>query len=412
MQDRQLYEQILGIASPWYVADVELKLEAGEVRVQLAHRDDASWTCPECGRACPLHDHAAERTWRHLDTCQYQTLLLAAAPRTNCPEHGVRAVRLPWAEPHSRFTLLFERLAIAWLKAASQQAVAERLGLSWDEVHAIMDRAVRRGLARRKAEELPHLGVDEKAFRKRHRYVTIVTDLWRGRVLYVAEDRKQASLDGFWNTLSAEQLASIQAVATDMHVPYEASIRERFADADEKIVYDKFHIAKHLGEAVDRVRRAENKQLLAADADDKRLVGTKYRWLRNPDNFTDEQWRKFAALRQSNLKTARAWALKEQAMALWDYRYAGAARKHFAWWYGWASRCRLKPIVEKAKMLKSHLTNILTYFKQPITTATSESMNSKIQWVKYTARGFRNLQNFITAIYFHCGGLDLAPSPT
>lgn len=410
MQDRQLYEQILGIQSPWFVDHVELKLEYGQVHVHLDHHEHAAWQCPECGRQCPLHDHTVSRTWRHLDTCQYQTLLHAATPRTNCPEHGVRAVRLPWAEPHSRFTLLFERLAIDWLQTASQKAVAERLGLSWDEVHGIMERAVARGLARRQAEPIPWIGVDEKAFCKGHNYATLVTDLGLSRVLYVAPDRKQASLDGFWDTLTPEQLASIQGVAIDMWDPYENSMRRHLPQAEEKIVYDKYHVAKHLGEAVDRVRRAENKALGAAG--DKRLVGSKYQWLRNPDNFTDEQWREFGALRRSNLKTARAWALKEQAMVLWNYRYQGPARKHFAWWYRWATHSRLKPMVEKAKMLKSRLANILTYLKHGITNAVSESLNSKIQWVKYTARGFRNFNNFITAIYFHCGGLNLAPAAT
>jgi transposase len=410
MQDRKLYEQILGIQTPWFVDRVELKLEYGQVHVHLDHDKEAVWECPECGRACPLYDHAAERIWRHLDTCQYQTLLHAATPRTNCPEHGVRAVRLPWAEPHSRFTLLFERLTIDWLQVASQKAVAERLGLSWDEVHGIMERAVARGLARREAEPIPRIGVDEKAFRKGHKYATLVTDLDRGCVLYVAQERKQASLDGFWGTLTAEQLASIEAVAMDMCEAYENSVREHVPDAEEKIVFDKFHVAKNLSEAVDKVRRAENKAL-RAEGDDI-LVGTKYQWLRNPDNFTDEQWRRFRELRTSNLKTARAWALKEQAMVLWDFKYEGPARKHFAWWYRWATHSRLKPIVEKARMLKSHLPNILTYLKHGITNATSESLNSKIQWVKYTARGFRNFRNFVTAIYFHCGGLNLAPEPT
>jgi transposase len=407
MQDHQLYEQILGIPSPWFVKHVELKLNEGEVHVHLEHRDRSSWQCPECGRECPLHDHTASRTWRHLDTCQYRTVLHAASPRTACPEHGVHAVRLPWAEPHSRFTLLFERLAIDWLLAASQQAVADRLGLSWDEIHGIMERAVARGLKRREAEAIPRIGVDEKAFRKGHKYATLVTDLDRSRVLYVAEDRKQTSLDGFWGTLTPQQLSSIEGVAMDMSEAYENSVRQHVAQAEDKIVYDKFHIAKNLGEAVDRVRRRENKALVAAG--DTRLVGTKYKWLRNPENFGDEQWRNFRALRTSNLKTARAWALKEQAMVLWDYRYEGSARKHFAWWYRWATHSRLEPMVSKARMLKARLENILTYLKLGITNAASESLNSKIQWVKYTARGFRNFQNFVTSIYFHCGGLELAP---
>lgn len=409
MQDHQLYQQILGIVSPWHVERVELRLEEGEVHVYLAHADRHEWKCPECGNVCPLHDHQPERVWRHLDTCQYQTLLHAHVPRTFCVEHGVRLVRVAWAEPQSRFTALFERLTIDWLAAASQTAVAARLGLSWDEVHGIMQRAVARGLKRRKAEKAPYLGVDEKAFRKGHRYATIVSDLERGHVLYVAEERKQASLDGFWATLTAEQLNCVQGIAIDMCEAYEQSIRRHVPDADKKIVYDKFHIAKHLGEAVDRVRRQENKQLRLQGDD--RLVGTKYQWLRNPDNMTDDQWREFGDLRRSNLKTARAWALKEQAMVLWDYRYEVPARKHFDWWYRWATHSRLKPMIDKAKMLKSRLANVLTYLTHPITNATSESINSKIQWVKYTARGFRNFNNFATAIYFHCGGLDLAPLP-
>jgi transposase len=410
MQDRQLYQQILGIVSPWFVERVELKLREGEVHVYLGHEPRARWSCPECGGECPRHDHVPERTWRHLDTCQYRTVVHAAVPRTCCAQHGVLVASVPWAEPHSRFTALFERLAIDWLQAASQQAVAQRLGLSWHEVHGIMERAVRRGLARREAEPIPYVGVDEKAFRKGHRYVTLVTDLERNRVLYVAEDRKQSSLDGFWPTLTATQKESIEAVAMDMWDPYENSVRAHLEDAGDKIVFDKFHVAKQLGEAVDQVRRRENKVLRALGDD--RLVGTRYDWLRNPDNFDDPQWREFGELRRSKLKTARAWALKEQGMVLWDYCYEGPARKHFAWWYRWATHSRLQPMIDKAHMLKKRLGNVLTYLKHRITNATSESLNSKIQWVKYTARGFRNFANFVTAIYFHCGGLNLTPSPS
>lgn len=410
MHDRQLYQQILGLTAPWFVERVELKLAQGEVHIYLAHDEQATWTCPECSTACPLHDHSPERRWRHLDTCQYQTVLHAAAPRTRCPEHGVLVARLPWAEPGGHFTALFERLAIDWLLEASQSVVAKRLGLSWDEVHGIMDRAVTRGLARRQVEPTPYLGVDEKAYRKGHRYLTLVNDLERGRVLYVGVDRKKSSLDAFWPTLTAAQKESIRGVAMDMWEPYEQSVREHVPGAADKIVYDKFHIASHLGEAVDQVRRRENRELRAEG--DERLVGTRYQWLRHPDNMDLAQWRAFGALRRSNLKTARAWALKEQAMVLWDYHYDQPARKHFAWWYRWATHSRLKPMMEKAKMLKTRLGNVLTYLKHGITNAASEGLNSKIQWVKYTARGFRNVKNFINAIYFHCGGLSLVPSPT
>ena len=410
MQDHELYRRILGIEAPWQVERVELQLQHGEVHVYLAHQNQPEWACAECGALGPLYDHQAERQWRHLDTCQYRTILHAAPPRTQCPEHGVRVVKLPWAEPGSRFTALFEALAITWLKHASQKAVAWQLQLSWDEIHGIMERAVKRGLARRQAEKIPQLGVDEKAFRKGHKYLTLVNDLKRNRVLYVAEDREQSSLDGFWSTITDEQRASIEAVALDMWDPYLASLKEHLPEAEKKIVFDKFHIAKHLGEAVDRVRRREHKALKAEG--DERLTGTKYDWLRNPASMEGQQRREFAELRRSELKTARAWALKETGMALYGYVYEKPARKHFQWWYSWAARSRLQPIKEVARMLKRRFENIITYVRHRITNAASESLNAKIQWVKYTARGFRNKQNFIHAIYFHCGDLDLAPSPT
>ena len=407
MQDCELYRQILGISAPWLVDRVELKLDGGEVHVHLDHAGTVNWPCPECGAPCRLYDHQAERSWRHLDTCQYQTILHAKPPRIECREHGVRVIKLAWAEPASRFTALFERLAIDWLKAASQSAVAEHLDLSWDEIHGIMERAVERGLERRKAESVPLLGVDEKAFRKGHKYFTLVNDLLRSRVLYVAEDRTQKSLDGFWETLSPEQRTSIEALAMDMWDPYIASVHEHLLEAGKKIVFDKFHIAKHLGEAVDKVRRRENKTLRAAGDD--RLTGTRYDWLRHPAKMEPKDRQEFVLLKNSNLKTARAWALKQAAMDLFTYVYERPARKHFHWWHNWAVRSRLPPMIEKARMLKRRFENIITYLHHPITNALSESINSKIQWVKYTARGFRNKRNFQIAIYFHCGGLDLVP---
>ena len=264
MQDRELYRQILGIEGPWKVAHVELRRADGEVHVFLEHDEQVRWPCRQCGRECTLHDHQPERRWRHLDTCQYRTILHADPPRSDCPEHGALTLKLPWAEPSSRFTVLFERLAIDWLRAASKQDVAELLSLSWDDVHAIMERAVGRGLQRRQAEPVAHIGVDEKSFRKRHRYLTLVNDLDRGRVLYVAEGRRQQSLDGFWPTLSDEQRQGIQAVAMDMWDPYVASVREHLPLSESKIVFDKFHIAQYLAKAVDKVRREENKRLRPA----------------------------------------------------------------------------------------------------------------------------------------------------
>jgi transposase len=334
VQDSDLYAQILGKREPWRVERVELDLKEGEVNVHLSHDFGAQWPCPECGTLCPLYDHQPLRRWRHLDTCQLRTILNADPPRSNCPEHGARTVKLPWAEAGSRFTALFEALAIDWLRAASQQAVADRLRLSWDEVHAIQERAVKRGLERRKAEPVTRLGIDEKSFTRGHHYFTMVNDLDRSRVLFVAEHRTTESLDEFWSSLTAEQIDAVQAVAMDMWDPYVISTLNHLPDAQSKIVFDKFHIAKHLSEAVDQVRRRENK-LLRAHGDD-RLAGTRYDWLRHPARMEPEDRKEFAALRNSNLKTARAWALNEadhrksthDPAALRQYRHLYTAPDH------------------------------------------------------------------------------------
>lgn len=156
------------------------------------------------------------------------------------------------------------------------------------------------------------------------------------------------------------------------------------------------------------MRRQEHKVLKSVG--DERLKGTKYDWLRNANRFDRESWLEFQELKSTNLKTSRAWAIKEQALSLWDYVSETWARKQFRRWYNWATHSRLAPIIAKAKMLKRRLPNVLTYIKHHITNAVSEGLNSKIQWMQSTARGWRNFRNFATAIYFHCGGLNLAPS--
>jgi transposase len=281
------------------------------------------------------------------------------------------------------------------------------LRISWDEAGGIEARAVRRGLARRGAEVVAHLGVDEKAIAKRHKYLTVVADLDRSRVLFLTEDRTQASLDGFWPTLTPAQQEGIQAIAMDMWEPYIQSTRAHLEGAAAKIVFDKFHIEQHLHGAVDKVRKAEHRTL--RQADDDRLTGTKYLWLMRPQKMTPAQRQTFRALKASELDVARAWTLKERFRQFWGYVYPGAAEKFFTRWFWQATHSRLQPLAKVAWLIRTHFPNILTYLFHHVTNAGLEAVNATIQWVKKTARGFRNVEHFKTAIYFHCGGLDLYP---
>jgi len=400
------YRQLLFLDDNWNVTSVKLSTEDKRVVIGLEHAGE-SVVCPECAAACSLKDHAPERRWRHLDTMQFETILEARVPRVNCASCGVKTAAVPWAAKHSRFTFTFEAFVIDVLQAAScVSRAATLLGLGWDSVHDIMKRAVQRGLARRSLDELKYLGIDEKSFGRGQDYVSLLTDLTASRVLEVVPGRDEKSAEKLWKSLPQRQLAKVEAVAIDMWQAFENSVRDHVPQAD--IVHDKFHIAKHLNEAVDKVRRQEHKVL--KNEGDERLTGSKQLWLFHPENIREKRKQEFEALRNQELKTSRAWALKENFRWFWSYCYPGRAETYFQDWYSWASRCRLNPMVKVAKMIKKRLANVLTYFKHHITNAVSEGFNSRIQSLKANARGFRTFENYRTRILFYCGKLDLKPT--
>lgn len=401
------YEQLIGLATPWHVSDVELDHRERKVQIRVERKGGGRLRCPECGVACAGYD-LRERSWRHLDTMQYQTILTAQVPRVNCPEHGIRQVRVPWAEPGGRFTALFEVLVIEWLREASVAAVARQLGLSWDQVAGIQTRAVHRGLARRSAATPRVIGVDETSFQRRHEYVTVINDLEEARVIHVADDRKQETLAAFYEGLGEQGCARLETVVMDMWRPYIAATEAYVPEAQSKIVFDKFHIAKHLGEAVDKVRRQEHRERRARG--DERLKGTKYYWLQNPLEMSRRRWRTLNSLRTGRLRVGRAWAIKEEAMTIWGYRSRGWAERQWKRWYSWAIRCRLEPVKRVARMIRSHWDGVINAATSEYTNAMAEGLNSKIQWIKRMACGYRNRERFRNAIYFHLGGLDLYPN--
>ena len=251
--------------------------------------------------------------------------------------------------------------------------------------------------------------MDETSFQKRHEYVTIASDLDRQRVIHVGDDREQIGLDNFFETLSDEEQAAIEVVALDMWEPYIRSIREHVPDAAKKICFDRFHVAMHLGNAVDKVRRQKHRELLGRG--DSRLEGTKHLWLQNPDNMSDTRLKRLRAMSRCSLRVARAWAVKETAMTLWNYSRRGWARRAWTTLVRWIRRFRMEPVRAVGRTIGNHLDGILNAIVHGLTSALSESFNATIQWIKKMAFGYRNRDRFRDAIYFHLGGLDLYPTP-
>ena len=407
VQDTELYRHLLGIVAPWTVDRVEMDPKERRVDVWAGHPPAERWPCPQCGRSLSLFDHAEERVWRHLDSCAFQTFLHARVPRVECPGHGKLQVRVPWAEPNSRFTALFERWSIQVMQQTDTAAAAELLGISWDEAWGIQERAVARGLAVKPPLLLRQMGVDEKAVGHGQEYATLVYNLEKATVEWVGEGRKKETLDAFFGTLSLEQRTAIEAVGLDMWDPFIGSILEHVPGAEEKMVFDRFHIAKHANEGVDKVRKSEHRELWASG--DPTLKGSKYLWLYRGENLPERHRDHFAALQALHLKTGRAYALKEALAGLWEYESLGWARKYWARWYFWATHSRLAPMREVARMVRDHLKGVLNFFAHRITNAVAEGLNSKIATIQKMAYGYRNKAHFRTAVLFRCGGLSLYP---
>lgn len=288
MQDTELYRHLLGIQQPWQVINVELNLDEQTVYVYVDFEgSQAAFDCPECGTYANLYDRRETRRWRHLDSCQFQTYLVASLPRVRCREHGVLTANVFFAEPNSRFTVLFERFALEVLRATQVQArAAQILRLSADQIQYLMHKAVARGLARRDAAApIAHVGLDEKSFQNGHQYATILSDLDQGRVVEVIQDRTQEAATTLLNTaLTPAQKESVQSVSMDMWTAFQNAKQAVLPNAE--VVHDRFHIAGYLNDAVDATRKDEHKRL--SRQEDKTLAKTKYLWLRSEASLSDK----------------------------------------------------------------------------------------------------------------------------
>jgi transposase len=386
MRASTLFRDLVKLSPPWRIERILSFPQEKRVEILLNHLPGKQFPCPECGIRLPVRDHVPQRSWRHLDSGPFVTVLRARLPRVACAFHGIRQVRVPWASSHIRYTSAFEQWAIDVLRETDVLGATRLLRISWDEAWHLMERAVDRGRRRKQRTVVPHLGIDEKAIAKGHTYLTLICDLDRGTVEYLADDRKTSSLDEYYQSLSEEQLAGIEAVAMDMWEPFISSTKEYVPGADEKIVFDRYHIMMYMGKAVDAVRKRENR-LLQAEGDTT-LKGTKYLWLYGQENIPEQHLEWFAGLKKLHLKTGRAWAIKEYLRELWHYQRRGWAERHWQRWYSWAIRSRLPEVRSVARTMRNHLPNILTYFAHRITNAVSEGVNSKIQGIKKTPVGF------------------------
>jgi len=406
MNESEFFERVLGLSEPWSVKEVKLDLAVTQVQITVECCSGETWTGPDGSRR---HIHGwEERRWRHLDTMQLETVIIAKVPRLLDPQTGsTEMAPVPWAQKGARWTVLFEAWAVRLFEAVPNVSkAADLLRLDWHSAWEIKRRAVDRGLARRTAEPIVSLGLDEKSFGRGQDYAAVLTDPARHRVLEVHAARTQESAEKLLKgTLTQEQRAGVAAVCIDMWAPFEAAIGTCLPHA--RIVYDPFHVVSHANEAVDQVRRSEQRQRLAQG--DETLTGSRSLWLHGFEHLNRRKRRELLALLTPELKTGLAWALKEQLRKLWRYKRPSAARGFLDDWLQQVDASGLQPLKKVAKMITAHLTGIIAWFWYPISNGPAEGFNSAIQALKTLARGYRNFSNFRIAILFHHGKLDLIP---
>lgn len=398
MDELTLFTLALGINKPWKVVDVKFSKEPGRLDLKLDFPRRATFLCPSCGKGdCPIHD-TKDRTWRHLDFFQYETYIQARVPRVDCKACGIKQVEVPWARPGSGFTLLFEMLVLQLSREMSIAAVAD-LVREWDKrIWRILDHYVE--IARKKVDisEFHILGIDEFSIKKGRHYMTAFSDIDASRVLYVAETRQKEVVDEFSRDMEARcyDTTNIDQVCCDMWDPYINGIKRKLPQAS--IVFDRFHIMKHMNRAVDDVRRAEQKS-------DYELKKTRFIWLKNPKNLSAVQAQKLAALTKLDLKTAKAYQIKLALTRFWEIEDPEAAEHYLKKWYFWATHSRLAPVVKAAKTIKHYWYGMLNYAQSRISNGVIEGLISKIKTAMKRAYGFKAPHYLKTIVYLVAGRL-------
>lgn len=379
------------------------------IKVWIRPREGARAVCSGCGQAGPTYDHTAERTFDFVPLWAIPVLFLYRMRRVDCPECGVRIEQVPWCDGKNRLTHAYRWFLAGWAKRLSWKEVADVFGTSWDSVYRSVRHAVLWGLVHRRLENVTALGIDEVAWKKGHRYLTLVYQINDGvrRLIAVTKDRTEASLNDGLRTLGERVLGQIDYVCSDMWQPYLKVLRERLPDAVH--VLDRFHIMQKFGKALDEIRAGESKQL-KADGYEPVLKRTRWLLLKRPENLTDTQTASLSELLQYNLKRVRAYLLREDFQRFWDYVSPYWAGRFLDDWCRRTMRSRLEPMKKVARTLRGHRELLLNWFRArgTISSGPVEGMNTRLKLVTRKSYGFRSYKAAETALFHNLGDL---PTP-
>ncbi|MCA1680685.1 MAG: ISL3 family transposase [Actinobacteria bacterium] len=406
MRDIELFQSALGLADPWRVVASSFDADQRRLELRIDFERGARFACPECDQeGCAVHD-TAEKRWRHLDFFEHQAYLVARVPRVVCPEHGVRQVALAWARPGSGFTLLFEALVMTLVAEMPVAAVGELVGEHDTRIWRLVHHHVDCALAAQDLSRVKRVAVDETSFRRGQDYVSVFACLDQARVVFATPGRDAGAYERFAGDLAAHGGAAGQVteVCQDMSESYLTGALEHLPEAE--ITFDRYHIKAQLTKAVDEVRRAERAEHAVL------LRHTRYLWLRNPRNLTDNQAERLKRLLRLPLATGRAyrWMLRfDGVYEIADPDQAAAYLRRFT---RGARHSRLQPIIDFARMVDEYWLGIVRWWHSRISNGLLEGLHSLVQAAKRRARGYRSIRNYLAMIHLTAGKLDVAVTHT
>jgi len=401
MRDIDLFQMALGLTPPWTVQSSEFNPEKKRLDITLSFPRGSSFSCPKCGHGGLVAHDTVKKTWRHMNFFQHEAYLSAKVPRVRCKKCvSTRLVEVPWARAGSSFTLLFEALIMTLAKAMPVKTLAQYINEHDTRLWRIIHHYVNQGRANADYSNVSEVGFDETASKRGHNYVSLFVDLSEPRVMFATEGKDASTVAQFKEDLIAHsgKEENIKQMCCDMSPAFIKGVEDNFPDAE--LTFDKFHIMKIINEAVDRVRRAEQKE-------HPELVHSRYIWLKNPDKLTKKQTSKLEklTLKRVNLKTSRAYHIKLNFQEIFN-QPPESAEALLKKWFFWATHSRLQPIIDTAYTIKRHWNGVLQWFKSKINNGVLEGINSLIQASKARARGYRTTKNLIAMIYLIGGKLD------
>jgi transposase len=377
-------------------------LEDGVLIVRFMAKKNRNLPCGTCGRRARRHDRLPERTWKHIPIWNLPVSFVYRPWRVRCTHCGIRREHLPWAIGKARLTRALVVALATWAKLLPIETVVALFGVSWSTVYSAVTQAVKYGIDRRQLGTVLHIGIDEISRKKGHKYLTQVYDLDTRTLLWSGKDRTEDTLRTFFEA-NPELAETVTAVCCDMWEPYAKIVGEYLPNAE--IVFDKFHLIRHLLDAVNTVRSQEAHALKKTHPN--LFTRTRYVLLKNEENLTEKQQLKLKDLQRFNLKSTRAWLLKEAFREFWespDYEEAQWFLKQWCWM---AAHSKLQPIKKVVKMIRRHWDGILAYFRHRITNGVTEALNNTAKAISHRARGYRTVHVFSNVMLLCMGGLEM-----